>query len=72
MVIKDQSKSIICTHFLQDKRYDSKLSQYCKTNFTKETEMMMDSGYQGLQYDNPKTLLLVKKKKRQISLLKLN
>ena len=63
MVVDKQSQRIICTHFCEGKCHDFKLYQSSQVRPVKETEMKMDSGYQGAQHNHENTSLPFKKKK---------
>jgi len=65
VVVDQQSQRVICTHFCEGNRHDFKLYQSSKVKPLKETEMKVDSGYQGVQHDHPKTSLPIKKRKDQ-------
>ena len=57
---------MICTHFSEGRSHDFKLYQSSKVRPIKQTQLKMDSGYQGAQHHHENTVLPIKKKKGQV------
>lgn len=54
MVIDKQSQRIICTHIDKGRKHDFRLFKESRIGVCKQTKILVDSGYQGIQkrYDN--------------------
>lgn len=63
MAVDRTSGKIICTAFCNGKKHDIRLLRESKTRMKKETELLVDSGYQGAQKDHKNTVLPTKKTK---------
>lgn len=60
-----RSKEIICVAFANGRCHDFRLYKECNTPIHPETEVLVDSGYQGLQKIHHNTRLPKKKTKNQ-------
>jgi hypothetical protein len=57
---------VICTSFTNGKKHDFKLFKESRVRFKPSTEILTDSGYQGLQKLHAKTRMPKKKSKKQL------
>jgi hypothetical protein len=64
LVVDPKGKKIICTSFSNGKRHDFRLFKESKTHVRPETEIIVDTGYQGLQKIHLKTRIPKKKSKK--------
>lgn len=64
IIVDKKSKSIICTSFSNGKKHDFKLFKESKVRCKASTEILTDSGYQGLQKLHAKTRMPKKKSKK--------
>jgi len=69
LVIDKASQKVICTSFIHAKRHDFHLFKQSSVRFQASTQLLTDSGYQGLQKIHANSLL-PKKKPRKRSLTK--
>lgn len=60
-----KSKSIICTNHANGKKHDFKLFKESKMRCKPSTELLTDTGYQGLQKLHAKTRMPKKKSKKK-------
>lgn len=60
-----KDKKIICTNFSKGRSHDFKLFKESNVMFAAQTQILADSGYQGLQRIHHKTTLPYKRKKKQ-------
>jgi transposase len=63
VVVARAEKRIICVHTSQGKRHDYQLFKDSAVRVKPQTELVMDSGYQGAQTLHKKTVLPIKKPK---------
>jgi len=61
--VNKEDKNIICVGFCNGKRHDFRLLNESKVRFQPNTEVLTDSGYQGLQETHPNSRLPKKKTK---------
>jgi DDE superfamily endonuclease len=68
-VVNKASQQVICTNFSNGKRHDFRLFKESGVRFKKETAVLTDTGYQGLQKIHANSQL-PKKKTKKIPLTK--
>ena len=68
-MVNKTSQQIICTDFSNGKRHDFRLFKESRVRFKKETAVLTDTGYQGLQKIHANSQL-PKKKTKKIPLTK--
>lgn len=64
IIVDKISKKVVCTDFSSGKMHDFRIYKESEVNVHPETEMKVDSGYQGLQKIHSKTSLPKKKTKK--------
>ena len=64
LVVDPKEKQIVCTSFSNGKRHDFRLYKESKVVLQPETEVIVDTGYQGLQKLHTKTRIPKKKTKK--------
>lgn len=64
MVVDKQSQQIICTHIEKGRRHDYHLYKKSKVHVHEQTEIIVDTGYQGIQNIHSKTRKPKKKSKK--------
>jgi DDE superfamily endonuclease len=64
-VVDKQTLKIICTDVGKGRRHDFHLYKSSKVHASKETEIIVDTGYQGLQKIHEKTLKPIKRSKKK-------
>lgn len=64
MVVDKKTKQIICTNYTKGKRHDFRLFKESKTNIHPDTNLITDTGYQGLKKIHAKSELPKKKTKK--------
>ena len=64
-MVDKKSKSIICTNHANGKKHDFKLFKESKVRCKPSTELLTDTGYQGLQKLHAKTRMPKKKSKKK-------
>ena len=69
LVVDKKTQEVICTSFASGKKHDFKLFKKSKVAIQSEVQIIVDSGYQGLQKIHHNTLL-PKKKSRKSPLTK--
>jgi hypothetical protein len=62
--VNKTSKVIICTDFSKGRRHDFRLYKESKTHVLSNTNILTDSGYQGLQKLHSKTFMPKKRSKK--------
>lgn len=65
IVVDTSNKKIICTNFANGKKHDFRLFKESHVKAYSDTEMKVDSGYQGLQKIHKKTSLPIKNTKKK-------
>ena len=65
MVVNKATKQIICTHTAPGRRHDRKLFTCSGVRFRETSEVIADSGYQGLRKEHANTSLPARKSKKQ-------
>lgn len=65
MVVDKSSRQIICTNFAKGKSHDFKVFKNSKIAINKDSRIIVDSGYQGLQKIHAKTMLPNKRTKKK-------
>jgi hypothetical protein len=63
-VVNKISQEVICTDFTNGRRHDFRLFKESKVYFQKETKVITDTGYQGLQKIHSNSVLPKKKSKK--------
>ena len=63
MVVDKKSAQVICTAFSNGKRHDFRVLKESRVRFQKETQVVTDTGYQGLQKLHSNSALPKKKRK---------
>jgi len=67
-VVDKVNQQVICTNFIHGKRHDFRLFKQSGVRFQASTQVLTDSGYQGLQKIHAKSQLPKKKpRKRQLT-----
>ena len=64
MVIDKKSKKVICTEFCNGKRHDFRLFKESKVHIHPQIEVIVDTGYQGLNKFHNKTSIPKKRSKK--------
>ena len=64
-MVNKTTKQIICTHMAPGRRHDRKLLSCSGVRFRETSEVIADSGYQGLRNEHANTSLPTKKSKKQ-------
>jgi hypothetical protein len=64
-VVDKQTLKIICTDVGKGRRHDFHLYKSSKVHASKKTEIVVDTGYQGLQKIHEKTIKPVKRSKKK-------
>jgi len=65
LVIDKASQKVICTSFIHAKRHDFHLFKQSSVRFQASTQLLTDSGYQGLQKIHAKSQLPKKKPRKR-------
>src|SRR5438552_3739847 len=65
LVIDKASQKVICTSFIHGKRHDFHLFKQSSVRFQASTQLLTDSGYQGLQKIHAKSQLPKKKPRKR-------
>jgi transposase len=65
VVVNKATKQIVCTHMGLGRQHDRKLLTCSGVRFGEASEVIADSGYQGLQKEHANTSLPAKKSKKQ-------
>lgn len=65
MVVNKADKTIICTDFCEGKKHDFRLFKECKVKFHESSQVLADTGYQGLQKIHLNTELPKKSSKKK-------
>ena len=63
MIVDKKSAQVICTAFSNGKRHDFRVFKESRVRFQKETQVVTDTGYQGLQKLHSNSALPKKKRK---------
>jgi len=63
-VVDKESQEVICTNFSNGKRHDFRMFKESKVKFAPETEVLTDTGYQGLSKLHIKSRIPKKKSKK--------
>jgi hypothetical protein len=63
-VVNKEDKTIICTDFCEGKKHDFRLLKECKVRFHSSSQVLADTGYQGLQQIHFNTELPKKSSKK--------
>ena len=63
MVVDKKSAQVICTAFSNGKRHDFRAFKESRVRFQKETQVVTDTGYQGLEKRHSNSALPKKKRK---------
>jgi len=63
VVVDKKSAQVICTAFSNGKRHDFRVLKESRVRFQKETQVVTDTGYQGLQKLHSNSALPKKKRK---------
>ena len=64
VVVYKKTKQIICTNYASGKRHDFRLFKESKTNIHPDTNLITDTGYQGIQKIHVKSELPKQKTKK--------
>jgi transposase len=65
VVVNKTTKQIICTHTGPGRKHDRKLFTCSRVRFRETSEVIADSGYQGLRNEHANTSLPTKKSKKK-------
>ena len=65
VVVNKATRQVICTHMISGRHHDKKLLTCSRVHFRETSEVIVDSGYQGLQKEHANTHLPIKKSKKQ-------
>jgi hypothetical protein len=64
-VVDKKSHKIICTSFCNGKRHDFRLFKESKTHIHPDTDVLVDTGYQGIKKIHSRSALPTKKTKKK-------